>query len=346
MTQHELLGPVMVDIEGHTLTALEVERIRSSLVGGLILFTRNFSDIDQLKELIAQIRSVRSSLIIAVDHEGGRVQRFRGGFTSLPAMSKLGSLYEKAPSEGLSAATELGWLMAAELRSLDIDISFAPVMDREYGISKVIGDRAFSDKVDVIVALSAAFCAGMHEAGMANTGKHFPGHGAVEADSHIDIPVDPRSRELIEAKDMVVFSEMSKQDMDAVMPAHVIYPSVCEQPAGFSKVWIQEILREQCEFDGVVFSDDLSMEGATVAGSFSARADAALNAGCDMVLVCNNPKAADQVLQHLKGFEISRESGERLLRMLGKPFQLNLNQLQESERWCNAHRIARELASD
>lgn len=346
MTQHDLLGPVMVDIEGHTLTALEAERIRSPLVGGLILFTRNFSDIGQLKELIAQIRAVRSSLIIAIDHEGGRVQRFREGFTSLPAMSKLGLLYEKAPSEGLGAATELGWLMAAELRSLDIDISFAPVMDREYGISKVIGDRAFSDKVDVIVALSTAFCAGMHEAGMANTGKHFPGHGAVEADSHIDIPIDRRSRELIESTDMVVFSEMSNLGMDAVMPAHVIYPEVCEHPAGFSQVWIQEILRKQCEFDGVVFSDDLSMEGATVAGSFSSRADAALNAGCDMVLVCNNPKAADQVLQHLNGFEISRESGERLLRMLGKPFQLNLNQLQESERWSNAHRIARELASD
>ena len=335
----------MVDLEGTVLSQLEAERIRSPLVGGLILFTRNFSDIEQLRKLISDIRAVRPSLIIAVDHEGGRVQRFRDGFTALPAMSKLGSLYDASPSKGLDAALELGWIMAAELRSLDIDLSFAPVLDRDYGISAVIGDRSFSNNTDTIVALSVAFCAGMREAGMANTGKHFPGHGAVEADSHVDIPVDARRYELIEANDLVVFKEMSMHGMDAVMPAHVIYPAVSDQPAGFSKIWIQDILRNRCEFDGVVFSDDLSMEGATVAGGFSERTDAALNAGCDMVLVCNNPEAADEVLQHLEGYQISQDSGERLTRMLGKPFDLTFDQLKTSERWRKAHAIAAELVT-
>ena len=203
MTQHDLLGPVMVDIEGHTLTALEAERIRSPLVGGLILFTRNFSDIGQLKELIAQIRAVRSSLIIAVDHEGGRVQRFREGFTALPAMSKLGSLYEKVASEGLSAATELGWLMAAELRAFDIDISFAPVLDIDWQQSSIIGDRAFASTPETLAKLALAFMQGMHEAGMAATGKHFPGHGWVQADSHLELPVDERDEAHLEQSDLI-----------------------------------------------------------------------------------------------------------------------------------------------
>lgn len=343
MHTHPKLGPVMIDLEGLYLSDSEINRLTHPLVGGVILFTRNFESPEQLQSLVLEIRSARKDVIIAVDHEGGRVQRFREGFTRLPCMKSLGVSYALDRDKALRDATELGWLMAAELRAFDIDISFAPVMDRDYGVSSVIGDRAFSSDPAVIVELCSAFVAGMHEAGMASTGKHFPGHGAVSADSHIDIPVDERSREEIESEDMLIFKQMSERGMDAVMPAHVIYPKVDSQPAGFSRVWI-DILRNECQFDGVIFSDDLSMEGASVAGSFESRADAALSAGCDMVLVCNNPDAAEAVITHLSDFEPAARSQSRLGHMLGKKV-IAKAELTRSDRWKNAVELANQLNS-
>lgn len=337
------IGPVMIDFNGLQLTEQEIRRLKDPLVGGVILFTRNFESPSQLKRLLGEIRSERNDIIVAVDHEGGRVQRFREGFTRIPCMGTLGKRYELDRASALKEAKEMGWLMAAELRAFDIDISFAPVMDRDYGISEVIGDRAFSSNPQSIIALCTAFISGMHEAGMASTGKHFPGHGAVVADSHVDIPIDKRSRAEIEREDMLVFKEMCKHGMDAVMPAHVIYPDVDSQPAGFSRVWIN-ILRDQCDFDGVIFSDDLSMEGATVAGSFEARADAALAAGCDMILVCNNPDAADVVIKHLDSFKADDASSSRLLKMKGSR-QFDMTELHQSERWQIATQIAFNLNS-
>ena len=335
------IGPVMIDFEGLYLNESEIKRLKHPLVGGVILFTRNFASVAQLEDLVHEIRTIKKGVIIAVDHEGGRVQRFRDGFTRLPSMGSLGQLYESNSVQALNDAKELGWLMASELRAFDIDISFAPVMDRDYGVSAVIGDRAFSSEPGNIIELASAFIEGMHEAGMASTGKHFPGHGAVSADSHVDIPVDDRPRAQIEQQDMSIFKEMSRRGMDAVMPAHVIYPQVDKHPAGFSRVWI-DILRNDCKFDGVIFSDDLSMEGASVAGSFEARADAALSAGCDMVLVCNNPVAADAVVDHLVNFKPTTQSVSRLQKMLGNKAP-DLGQLKQSVRWQKASQIADKL---
>ncbi len=343
MDTHLKLGPVMIDFEGLYLTEPEINRLIHPLVGGAILFTRNFESPEQLQSLVSQIRGAREDVIIAVDHEGGRVQRFRQGFTELPCMKSLGAVYEVNREQALENAKELGWLMASELRAFDIDISFAPVMDRDYGVSAVIGDRAFSSNPEIIIELCSAFITGMHEAGMASTGKHFPGHGAVSADSHVDIPVDDRTRSEIESEDMLIFKEMRRQGMDAVMPAHVIYPKVDSKPAGFSRVWI-DILRTECQFEGVIFSDDLSMEGASVAGSFEARADAALSAGCDMVLVCNNPVAVDAVIAHLCDWQANAKSQSRLNNMLGKN-ATTMKKLTQSDRWRCAVQLANKLKS-
>lgn len=343
MKNSPTIGPVMIDFEGLSLSEIEIKRLESPLVGGVILFTRNFESPDQLAQLVKQIRSIKPQVIIAVDHEGGRVQRFRTGFTRLPCMASLGSVYKKDVGEALHLARELGWLMAAELRAFDIDISFAPVMDRDHGISAVIGDRAYSSDPKAIVELCSSFIEGMHEAGMASTGKHFPGHGAVEADSHTDIPIDDRPQSVIEQEDMSIFRQLSQRGMDAVMPAHVIYTAVDSLPAGFSSIWI-DILRNECSFDGVVFSDDLSMEGASVAGSFEERADAALKAGCDMVLVCNDPVAADLVIEHLLGggVSVNEKSEARLLRMQGSG-NYTMEELQASERWKAAVLLTQKL---
>ena len=331
-----LRGPVMIDLEGLSVSPIEAKKLANPLVGGLILFTRNFSNLEQLRGLVKEIRAINPACLIAVDHEGGRVQRFKEGFTHLPPMKKLGQLYSKDPENALLLAKDMGWLMASELVCLDIDISFAPVLDRDHGISAVIGDRAFSDDLNVIQAVSAAFMKGMHEAGMANTGKHFPGHGAVEADSHFAIPIDNRTEAEIEREDMRVFGELAKEGLDAVMPAHVIYPCVDAHPAGFSEYWLQTVLRKRYAFDGVIFSDDLSMEGATVAGSFSERAIAALNAGCDMVLVCNNPSAADEVLATLESFAIAEDSSRRIASMMHSGQVQAMAELRNTERWKRA----------
>lgn len=278
-------GPLMIDIAGLELTDLDRERLTHPLVGGLILFARNYASPEQLSRLCAEVHGLRSPpLIIAIDHEGGRVQRCRDGFTRLPPMRRLGELWDSSPDEAVDAAQDLGYVLAAELRSHGVDLSFTPVLDLDWGRSSVIGNRAFHGDPEVVVKLAGALIAGLRRAGMAACGKHFPGHGWVAADSHVAIPVDERTLAEL-AADMLPYRQLA---LDAVMPAHVIYPAVDSRPAGFSPVWIGK-LRDELGFDGVIFSDDLSMQGAAIAGDIVARVDAAWSAGCDMLLVCNAP---------------------------------------------------------
>jgi len=288
------LGPLMIDIAGTRLSDLDRERLSHPLVGGMILFSRNYESPTQLEALCAEIHALRR-MPIAVDHEGGRVQRFREGFTRLPAMRKLGSWWDEDAPAACQAAQALGFVLAAELRALGVDLSFAPVLDLDWGRSGVIGDRAFHRDPQAVIELAGSFIAGLREAGMVCCGKHFPGHGWVEADSHVAIPVDERNLDEMIA-DMQPYRALK---LDAVMPAHVIYPKVDPRPAGFSPVWI-ETLRKELAFDGVIFSDDLSMEGASVAGDIVARANAAWDAGCDVLLVCNSPDAVGELLARWK----------------------------------------------
>lgn len=286
---------VMLDIAGTSLDATDRELLRHPAVGGLILFSRNYEHRQQLCELTAAVRAVRPDLLIAVDQEGGRVQRFREGFVRLPPMAALGRRYDAAPAEALFEARSLGRLMADELLQCDVDISFAPVLDLDYGASSVIGDRSFHATGDGVVELAGAWIDGMAEAGMAATGKHFPGHGFVAADSHLELPVDMRDLATLMATDVRPFGALAAR-LAGIMPAHVIYAAVAPEPAGFSSFWLQQVLRKELGFRGVIFSDDLTMEGAAAAGDYAARTAAALDAGCDMVLVCNDRSAAEQVV--------------------------------------------------
>ena len=274
------LGPLMLDLEGVELSAEERERLCHPAVGGVILFARNVASTNQLQDLLASMREVRPELILAVDQEGGRVRRVKQGVTALPALGKLGQWWDESPVEAMGAAKNWGWLMASEMLALGFDISFAPVLDLNVGRSRVVGDRAFHGTPQAVVALGRAYIEGMHEAGMAATGKHFPGHGWVEADSHLVIPVDERPLESIKENDLQTFRQLASH-LDAVMPAHVIYREVDALPAGFSPFWLQQVLRTELHFEGVIFSDDLTMEGASVAGGYDQRARAALEAGCD-----------------------------------------------------------------
>jgi beta-N-acetylhexosaminidase len=286
-------GPLMIDLAGKALTAPDRERLRHPRVGGVILFSRNYESPAQLSALCAEIHALREPrLPIAVDHEGGRVQRFRDGFTRLPAMSLLGAWWDEAPQAAVASARSVGFVLAAELRARGVDFSFAPVLDLDWGRSGVIGDRAFHRDPVAVAALAGGLIGGLRDAGMACCGKHFPGHGWAEADSHVAIPVDERSLAELET-DIAPYRQLR---LDAVMPAHVIYPQVDARPAGFSPVWLAK-LRNELGFDGVIFSDDLSMEGASVAGDIVERADAAWNAGCDMLLVCNAPDAVEELLE-------------------------------------------------
>jgi beta-N-acetylhexosaminidase len=330
------LGPVMLDVLGKTLTPEDEARLNHPLVGGVILFSRNYESPGQLAELTAAIHALRTPpLLIAVDHEGGRVQRFREGFTKIPPMRELGRIWDTHPQRARHLAQQAGYVLAAELRACGVDFSFAPVLDVDYGQSSVIGDRSFHNDPQAIAELAHSLLLGLRQGGMPTVGKHFPGHGYVEADSHLDIPVDERAFVDIEMADLIPFRRMVDYGLTAVMPAHVIYPKVDNRPAGYSPVWLKSILRGQLGFEGCIFSDDLSMEGATVAGGIVQRAEAALNAGCDMVLVCNKPESADELLQGLQ-WEMPATSRARLAQMRGKPHPESLARLHEQHQFLKA----------
>jgi beta-N-acetylhexosaminidase len=289
---YQALGPLMIDIAGTQLTEVDRDRLRHPLVGGIILFSRNYANPEQLAALNREIHALRSpALLIAVDHEGGRVQRFREGFTRLPPMASLGRLWDQRPEAALAAARQVGFVLAAELRSRGVDYSFTPVLDLDYGPSRVIGDRAFHRQPEAVVALAGALSAGLRDGGMASCGKHFPGHGYVIPDSHVELPVDGRSLEAMQ-EDLLPYRQLA---LDAVMAAHVIYECMDCNTAVFSNKWIY-YLRSDIKFNGVVFTDDLSMAGAGVVGDMLSRVDTAYRAGCDMLLVCNSPAAVDGVL--------------------------------------------------
>jgi beta-N-acetylhexosaminidase len=283
----------MIDVQGTKLMPLERERLCHPLVGGVILFTRNYASPEQLRALTQEIHALRRPpLLIATDHEGGSVQRFRKGFTCLPPMSCLGARWEASPQAALMAARQTGYVLASELRACGVDFSFTPVLDLDYGRSTVIGNRAFHRDPQVVIALAGALIQGLRQGGMGSCGKHFPGHGWVEADSHLNLPVDERPLGALQ-EDMRPYRELS---LNAVMPAHVIYPDMDHGTSCFSNKW-NDYLRNNIEFDGVIFSDDLSMEGACVAGDVLARVNAAYRAGCDMLLLCNAPDKAGEVLE-------------------------------------------------
>ncbi|HWQ39434.1 MAG TPA: beta-N-acetylhexosaminidase [Burkholderiales bacterium] len=312
------LGPVMVDVRGTRLERDDIARLLHPLTGAVILFARNYEDTRQISELCRKIRALRDpSLLIAVDHEGGRVQRFREGFTPVPPMRAFGRLWDCDPLRARAAAREAGVLIALELGACGVDFSFTPVLDLDYGTSTVIGDRAFHRNAEAVTQLAGALIEGLREAGMASVGKHFPGHGFVAADSHIALPVDERPMEQIEREDLLPFARLASR-LAGVMPAHVAYPRVDSVPAGFSAIWLRQILRERLGFRGVVFSDDLTMEGASVAGTIERRARSAFEAGCDMVLVCNRPAEAEALLSALER-EPPVSDWQRLLALRSQP---------------------------
>ncbi len=339
-------GPITLDVLGLELDAEDRRRILDPLTGGVILFGRNFSSRKQLSKLTTDIKKLRPDVLISIDHEGGRVQRCKvDGFTHLPAMRKLGELWlakskSTHPAESaalaMAAATACGYILASELRACGVDLSFTPVLDLDFGRSGVIGDRSFSRDPQIVFALAKSLNEGLRLADMANCGKHFPGHGWAEADSHVAIPVDERSLQEILNEDAKPY-EWLDLSLAAVMPAHVIYPKVDQHPAGFSKIWLHSILRQELGFEGVIFSDDLSMEGASVAGSVVKGAELALEAGCDAVLICNRPDLADQLLSKLKLTQAKQsESAARLNRLMPMSPALTWDALQEQAEYQHA----------
>lgn len=335
------LGPLMVDLEGESLTQEEHRLLGHPLIGGVVLFSRNFTSFDQLAALTRSIHAVRQpGLLIAVDQEGGRVQRFREGFTQLPALRRLGQVYDGERGRALEYARATGWLMATELRSVGIDFSFAPVLDLDRGISGVIGDRAFHGDPDVVADLGQAYASGMRAAGMAVTAKHFPGHGSVRADSHLELPVDERRPADLFAEDMRPFERLMDTGLTAIMMAHVVYSRVDARPASLSARWIRGIVREELGFQGAVFSDDLSMAGAASAGGPVERARAALEAGCDMILVCNDRPGVGQILDDLADFD-DPAGHLRLARMHGRG-TVDRVQLPANVQWRRAVELVRE----
>jgi beta-N-acetylhexosaminidase len=313
---HAIQPLVMLDLLGTDVTAAERELLLHPAVGGVIFFSRNIEDRTQLCALSSELRRLRPDLLQAIDQEGGRVQRLRDGVVRLPPMRRIGEVFDG--SEAQVASYCLGRLMASEVLACGLDISFAPVLDLDYGNSDIIGDRSFGQTTEQVIALASAFIQGMNAAGMAATGKHFPGHGFVAADSHLALPRDERSKEDIFASDIRPFAALAGQ-LAGVMPAHVVYEQVDAQPAGFSSVWLQQILRRELGFKGVIFSDDLSMAGARAAGDHADGCRAALAAGCDMVLVCNDQSAAIQVVEAVEKLCVAGEVGERVpaSRLLG-----------------------------
>lgn len=308
-------GPVVVDVVGTTLTEEDLNRIRHPAAGAVILFARNFENCAQLIALTEDIKRQREpELPVCVDHEGGRVQRFKEGFTLIPPMRTLGKLWDRDRQLGRELATAVGYVIASELGAHGVDFSFTPVLDLDYGGSSVIGDRALHYDPTAVGALGACLVRGLGQGGVAAVAKHFPGHGYATADSHVAAPTDDRPFAQIFKKDVLPYRQVIEAGLAAVMPAHVVYTQVDPEPAGYSKHWLQEVLRGQLKFEGLVFSDDLSMEGAAVAGGPPERARAAMAAGCDMVLLCNNPQGLDELLESLKDVPLQRP--ERLEKMV------------------------------
>lgn len=315
------LGPLMVDIAGEALDAADRDLLRHPQVGGVILFTRNYRDRAQLGALVAEIHALRKPrLLVAVDHEGGRVQRFREGFSALPPMGEIGARAAEAPGEALAAAREQGRVIAAELSTCGIDLPFAPVLDCDRGVATVIGDRALAADGDTIVALASAFCDGLEDGGgMMATGKHFPGHGGVTVDSHEALPEDPRSLEELRASCLVPFAGMIRRGMPSLMTAHIRFPAVDDQPVTFSRRWLQEILRGELGFEGVIVSDDLGMGAAGVINDPAERVTAAHAAGCELILFCNDRAAAERALEAPLP-AVSRTASARLQALQARAF--------------------------
>lgn len=331
---------LLIDLVGKELTVEEQELLEHPLVSGLILFTRNFHDREQIRALIQSVRQrIKKPLLITVDQEGGRVQRFREGFTTLPAMQSFQTLL---PAEQQTRfAKEAGWLMAAEMFALDIDLSFAPVLDLGHQC-KAIGDRSFGQNPTHILPLAEAFIDGMREIGMATTGKHFPGHGHVVADSHLETPFDDRSKETIFNHDIQPFKQLiTKGKLSAIMPAHVIYTQCDSQPASGSAYWLKDVLRQQLNFNGVIFSDDLGMKGAGFMGDYVERSEKALNAGCDLLLLCNEPAGVVQVLDNLR-YQPTQAQQERHYSLM-KRKSVSWRELEQSVRWQQAHQSLAKL---
>jgi beta-N-acetylhexosaminidase len=338
------LGPLMIDLAGTEVTAADRELLRHPLVGGVILFTRNYRDPAQLTALVADIHAARSPpLIVAVDQEGGRVQRFREGFSLLPAARRIGNEFALEARAGITLARTLGWLMAAELRAVGVDISFAPCVDLDYGVSEVIGDRSFAADPDTVGQLALAWMHGMREAGMAATAKHFPGHGAVVADSHLTLPVDRRTLPDL-TPELAPYRRLIPNGLPAVMVAHVLFPEVDPAPASLSGRWIRDVLRGELRFQGVVFADDLSMGGAAAAyGDVITRARQALSAGCDMLPVCNNRSSVIELLDHLE-VEPQPASSMRLVRLHGRGGGDRAH-LEASPEWARARELLARSAA-
>ena len=335
------LGPLMVDLEGIAISETEKNLLLKPEVGGVILFTRNFESVEHLISLVDEIHQLRTpKLLVAVDHEGGRVQRFHEGFSRIPAAAIYARVAKNDLEKSRQLAENAGWLMAVELRACGIDFSFAPVLDLAHGLSGVIGDRAFHSKPTTVATLAYAFMHGMNKAGMQAVGKHFPGHGGVVEDSHVAMPVDHRELDELLHSDIVPFKSMIENKLAAIMPAHVIYDKVDDKPAGYSSFWIENILRQRFGFQGAIFSDDLSMEAAGIVGGFGERADAALKAGCDMALVCNHLDGAIEAAEYIKGYT-NPTSQLRLVRMHGEK-DISWTQLKQDEHWryISAHIVA------
>ena len=328
-----MLGPMMIDLEGPQLSAAERELLCHPLIGGVILFARNYVDPAQVSALTAAIHGLREPrLVIAVDQEGGRVQRFRHGFTELPALGHIGERYDADPAAGLALAADHAWVMASELRAVGVDFSFAPVLDLATGRSAVIGDRALHADPQGVARLARHYVAAVHRAGMAAVGKHFPGHGWVAADSHHELPIDSRDYYDLEQADLVPFRALIAAGIEGIMSAHVLYPKVDAQIAGYSHYWIKHVLRNELGFAGTVFSDDLSMAGAGVATSYRDRALQALAAGCDVLLICNQRRAVIEVLAALPAGPYP-QTQVRLMRMHGRGHPSDLATLRASAAW-------------
>jgi beta-N-acetylhexosaminidase len=327
------IGPIMLDLPGTALTSDDRELLQNPLVGGVILFSRNYTSAEQLADLIYNIRDCRNGpILVAVDQEGGRVQRFKDGFSLLPPISKFGEIFDENPELAIQLTEKGGWLMAIELLAAGIDLSFAPVLDLNLGISQVIGDRAFHANPEIVALLAKAYITGMNNAGMKAVGKHFPGHGSVAADSHTSLPTNDNEPDEILTTDIIPFVRLCKNELAGIMTAHIIFSKLDTTPVTFSNFWLQNVLRKQAGFVGAIFSDDLLMAGAEIMGNYSQRAHAALAAGCDMILVCNNRTAAIEVLEQLAGYEHPPLSQQRLLKMCGR-FQHTRSELLQNPLW-------------